>query len=207
VLYWMILRMPRRGGYFLGLSPAHAWPLVRGLLRLKARHFRGSWDMKELLDEITMAYHQRRSPLRATVIANRVGAFLLRVIDCARAAPVRSSANRLDGVLRYIEQRLAEPVTIPSLAARAGLSVSRFKTRFKEETGVPPVEYILRAKIEEAKRKLARGDTTVTETAFALGFPSSQYFATVFKRFTGQRPSAQRKAGKTDSARAATFNR
>lgn len=199
VLYWMILQMPGRGESFLGLPPTQARPLVRELLRLKARHFRGAWDMKELLDEMTVAYHRRTSPLRAAVIANRVAAFLLRVIECACTAPARPSTQRLRDVLGYMEQHLTEPITIPTLATQAGLSVSRFKSRFKEETGVPPVEYILRAKVEEAKRRLARGDTTVTETAFALGFPTSQYFATVFKRFTGQRPSAQRKVGRSGS--------
>jgi AraC-like DNA-binding protein len=194
VLYWMILQMPRSDETFLGLPPAQGHPLMKELLTLKTRHFRGSWDMKELLDDITVAYHGPPFPLRATLIANRVGAFLLRVIECARAAPAGVATTSFHDLLRYIEENLSERFTIPALATRAGLSVSRFKARFREETGVPPVEYILRAKIEEAKRRLARGDTTVTATAFALGFPSSQYFATVFKRFTGQRPSGQRKS-------------
>jgi len=191
-LYWLILQMPRAGRPFLGLPAAIGQPLARALMRVKSRHFRGAWEMKDWLDDILVAYHDRRSPLRAAIIANRVGAFLLCVIECSYATPIGPRADRFRDVLLHIENHLTEPLTIPDLAARAGLSVSRFKVRFKEETGVPPIEYVQRAKIEDAKRRLVRG-ASVTETAFALGFPTSQYFATVFKRFTGHSPSAQRR--------------
>ncbi|MCG3148767.1 MAG: HTH-type transcriptional activator Btr [Verrucomicrobiae bacterium] len=186
ILYWMILRLPRAGQTFLGLPARQAGPLVRALLQIKPRHFRGAWDMKDLLDDILATYRQH-SPLRAARMANRVTAFLLRVIECARPAPATRTQNQL---LRYIEDHLTDRLTIPSLAAQAGLSVSRFKMRFKQDTGIPPGEYIQRAKIAAAKRRLARGHTTVTEVAHALGFASSQHFATVYKRFTGTTPSA-----------------
>ena len=192
VLYWLILRIPRgRSRALLGLPPAQAQALIRELMRLPARHFRGVWAMKTLLDESTVAYYAPRSPLRAALIANRLGAFLLHVIACGQKATPIEPSGSLCEVVEYIERHLTEPLTIPALAAQASLSVSRFKSRFKAELGVPPAEFILRAKIEAAQRCLARGNQTVTEIAHALGFPSSQYFATVFKRFTGQHPSAQ----------------
>lgn len=190
VLYWMSLQLQgRKEQPFLGLNRAQSAPLIRELLQLKTRHFRGAWEMKSLLDEITVAFHHPRTTLRATIIANRMVAFLLRLIDCARKGAPEPSSDRLRATLRHIEEYVTEPITISSLAQQAGLSVSRFKARFKEEVGMPPREYILRTKIEEARRRLAHGGTNVTETAFALGFPTSQYFATVFKRFTGKRPS------------------
>jgi len=195
VLYWVILQFPRKKqSPFLGLPEHDAASLIRELLRIKSRHFRGSWDMKELLDGIIVACHQSASPLRKTIIANRLVAFLLRVIECSYDQSMGPSGERFREVLRTIKEDLGGQITITSLAAKTGLSVSRFKARFKEETGMPPGEYILRMKIDEAKRQLAAGGGTVTDTAFALGFPTSQYFATVFKRFTGKRPSEFQKA-------------
>jgi AraC-like DNA-binding protein len=50
------------------------------------------------------------------------------------------------------------------------------------------LDYITRRRIEESKKMLSQGEASVTDIAYALGFSSSQYFATVFKRITGQSP-------------------
>nr|HRJ72954.1 AraC family transcriptional regulator [Terrimicrobiaceae bacterium] len=185
-LYWLTLNLPSSGEPFLGLDARQANKLVSELLRLKVRLFRGDWTMKKLLDEVTFAHYERRSPLRVLYIANCINAFLLRMIACSRAASPTATSN-LQEVLHFIEQNVEENLSVANLATRARLSLSRFKARFKEETGVPPAEYILRAKIDQAKNLLQT--TTVTDTAYSLGFSSSQYFATVFKRFTRMRPS------------------
>ena len=44
------------------------------------------------------------------------------------------------------------PADVPALAAQAGLSEARFKVRFKEEVGIPPGEYVLRARVDEARK-------------------------------------------------------
>jgi AraC-like DNA-binding protein len=69
------------------------------------------------------------------------------------------------------------------------LSSSRFQALFKQKTGIPPAEFALRARVAEAARRLALPGTDVTSVAFALGFSSSQYFSSVFKRFTNLSPS------------------
>jgi len=190
VLYWFHLEIPPPDTSFFGLSAEQAGSLVRALLRIRPRHFRGSAEMKHLCDDIYLTYHRPWSPLQTARITNRLTAILFQLLDCSHVASGPGDSHRLRNVITHIEEHLAEPLSIPSLAARAGLSVSRFKAHFKEEFGIPPGEYVLRAKVEEAKRRLLSGDSSVTATAFALGFSTSQYFATVFKRYTGQRPSA-----------------
>ena len=76
---------------------------------------------------------------------------------------------------------------VARLAQVARLSESRCKARFKREIGVPPAEYWLRKKIEQAIVLLK--NRSVTEVAYELGFSSSQYFATVFKRYKLVSPS------------------
>jgi AraC-like DNA-binding protein len=90
-------------------------------------------------------------------------------------------------LLRYIDEHLSEPVQVSRLAQAARLSESRCKARFKREVGVPPAEFWLRKKIERAIVLLK--NRNVTEVAYELGFSSSQYFATVFKRYTLVNPS------------------
>ena len=88
------------------------------------------------------------------------------------------------------------------LAEMAFLSVSRFKQKFKAELGTSPRNFINFYKIEAAKEMLEQGHS-VTETALALNFSSSNYFSSVFHRYTCRSPSQYREicrqtAGGTD---------
>lgn len=188
VLYWMVLGVPGRGGSFLGLPASEGAAISRALRELPCRHFRGSWKMKDHLDAFTRLSHEPARPLRSCAMANQVVAFLLDVIAAADSPDNSAPARPLSPVLAFIDSHLDEPLGVPELARLAGLSEARFKVRFKEEAGVPPGEYVQRARIEEARRRIAAGDTSITRVAFDLGFSSSQYFSTVFKRFTGRSP-------------------
>lgn len=64
---------------------------------------------------------------------------------------------------------------------------------FKETTGLTPNDYLLRQRIERAKERLTQTSQPITEIALGVGFSSSQYFANVFRRYTGMTPLAHRK--------------
>ena len=182
ILYWLTLAEPRRGINLLNLPVSQARALYRAIRNSPCRHFRGSWRMKGHLDAIALLSVQQPSALKAFTLANAVGAFLLEVVACAKTGEKKKTApDSLRSILDFIEANLETPLSVPELATRTGLSASRFKARFKEETGVPPGEYVLRARVREAQRRLDRHDATITQIAFDLGFTSSQYFATVFK--------------------------
>jgi AraC-like DNA-binding protein len=191
VLYWIMLRKP--GRRLFGLPEAQSAQLWKSLCHLPRRHFRGSAKMKTQLDTLTALYHEKATAMRPAYFTVEALGFVLEVLRCAGAKRAEeSSAQRMGKICRYIQDHLEEPLSVPDLAAQAGLSTPRFKALFKEETGVPPGEYVLRAKVAEAQRRLTSGHHSVTEVAFALEFSSSQYFATVFKRYTGKNPSAVR---------------
>ena len=134
-------------------------------------------------------------------MANRIGAFLLEVVASAQSARSATPPRPLQPILAFIEQHLDEAPAVSRLAAQAGLSVPRFKARFRQEFGVPPAEYVLRARIEEARRRLTDGNASITQIAFDLGFSSSQYFATVFKRFAGHPPGVLRNRARGEFSR------
>jgi AraC-like DNA-binding protein len=80
-------------------------------------------------------------------------------------------------------------LSVGQVAETVKLSESHFKILFREEVGLPPAEYMLRQKVDAAKKALSQPGCNITELAYRLGFSSSQYFATVFKRYTSQTPS------------------
>jgi AraC-like DNA-binding protein len=102
-------------------------------------------------------------------------------------------------VLHLIRSQPAAEFRLEDLARRVGLSLSRFKARFKQETGMSPRQFILRTKIETACERLAKGNEAISDIAFDLGFPTSQYFATVFHRFEGVTPKVYRQKSQPGS--------
>ena len=97
--------------------------------------------------------------------------------------------DSIEAAIAYIRRHLSEPILLEDAAASCGLSLSRFKVRFKEATGDTPREYINRLKIERAKLLLRCGQS-VTETALDLGFATPSYFSVIFKKYAGCSPSA-----------------
>ena len=75
------------------------------------------------------------------------------------------------------------------LADRYGLSLPRFKAKFRQQMGMPPGEYIMRERIRTAEEMLRQG-MGITDVAYSLNFSSSQYFSTCFRRFYGMTPGA-----------------
>ena len=190
VLYWIHFVLPGKSAGFLNCPAAEARKLTAQLLALPNRHFSGSPLLQTILDEVLSAATSGRNPLRRIFLNVKLTEFLLLVLDCSNRNPKPGLSSATNALLRTIDAQIEESLTVGDLAARMSLSVSRFKARFKQEIGIPPAEYVLRCKISAAKRLLAQPGATVTDTAFRLSFSSSQYFATVFKRYTGRSPGS-----------------
>src|SRR5690606_8976235 len=97
-------------------------------------------------------------------------------------------SEEINSVCTFIQENILEQLLLEDLADQTGLSLSRFKHRFKEEIGIPPAEYIVRKKIESSKEMIQSTGLAISEIAYNLNFSSSPYFATVFKRFVGMTP-------------------
>lgn len=189
ILYWIILELEPRGN-FLGLASGPAARLKRELCRMPTRHFRGHPDCARILGQMFDCATQRRageSSYRRLLFQSLLLQYLTLTMEASRRGAKGAPTPLIERVLRHIEQHLEEPIQVARLAGVARLSESRFKARFKRETGVPPAEFWLRKKIERAASLLKT--RSVTEVAHALGFSSSQYFATAFKRYTLANPS------------------
>jgi AraC family L-rhamnose operon regulatory protein RhaS len=92
-----------------------------------------------------------------------------------------SSERTIRLFLKELPGRLDEPWTLQSMAENCGLGRSRFAAYCRQITNVSPMEYLTRHRINAAAEMLVnRLEMNVTEVAFACGFQSSQYFATVF---------------------------
>ena len=96
-------------------------------------------------------------------------------------------------VAKYIQHHLSEPITTEDIAKTLFLSRSRLSVKFKEETNENLVDFILKEKIEEAKRLLRYTDKTAVAISAYLGFSSQSHFSRTFKKYTGSLPNEYRK--------------
>lgn len=185
-LFWLHLRL--NGKRLLGLGRAESALLRERLLAIPSRHFPGGKKVVACFAALHASARQRDG-----LAGLRIGAcclqLLLAVLDvagqgvCAGVLP-----EPLKLAMEYIRKNLGQPLQVWEVARAARVSGSWLQDAFRSHVGMPPGEYILREKIAAAREALRRG-RSVTETAHALGFSSSQYFATVFKRFTTCTPS------------------
>jgi AraC-like DNA-binding protein len=188
VLYWLNLVIPEPGGSLLMLPAAETTLLTARLCGLPERHFTGSPVLKRIFKAIFDLYDQPQNAFRRVAIANQLVQCLLEVIECSNRYEGIDCSPPIAVIVERVKSSPELSYSLAALAQEAGLSVSRFKTKFKAQMGIAPHDFILRCKMDAAKGLLAGQGRSVTETAMHLGFSTSQYFATVFKRFTQQTP-------------------
>ncbi|MBD2871088.1 helix-turn-helix domain-containing protein, partial [Paenibacillus arenilitoris] len=88
----------------------------------------------------------------------------------------------------YIFNRIYEPIALGGLAQAAGVHPAYLSKLFKQEVGMTVTEYILRQKVEEAKKLLAFSDATPLRAANLLNFHDQSHFTKVFKKYAGETP-------------------
>lgn len=86
-------------------------------------------------------------------------------------------------------------LTVESLADEAGLSANYLRTLYKEANGQSITEHIAFLRFREAKRMLRGTDLPANRIAGKIGYQSSGYFYTAFRKATGMTPDEYRRSG------------
>ena len=197
-LYAMQLNLEESGD-FLGLNPQKGEALCRSLGHMPRRLVRMENDDLALLRRAFGLFATRDATDRDAGVAHLL-CFLYRFL---RLPPVETmmrtpSDERIQRVLDHVERNISEPASLEALAGLSGYSLSRFKTRFREETGQTPALYISALRVERAKLELERTDQSITDIAYNLGWSSGNYFCTVFKKLTGVSPLTYRRQNRLE---------
>ena len=101
--------------------------------------------------------------------------------------------STLEPLLTWLQDNLAHDLTLPEIAAKAGLSTRTLIRRFRDQTGTTPLQWLHRARIRRAQHLLETTEHSVERIAAQVGFGSATAFRDRFKRTTGISPNAYRR--------------
>lgn len=89
---------------------------------------------------------------------------------------------------KYLEENYKEKISIEKLSADIHLGRRNFDRRFIKATGLTPVDYLQRVKVEQAKVQFESTRKTVNEVMYDVGYSDPKAFRDVFARITGMSP-------------------
>jgi AraC-like DNA-binding protein len=148
--------------------------LINKLMRIcssgdKAKNIYADLNLKELLIRLVQSQHLQQ-------VATESGS--------------KQNKSRLHFILNYINEHLAENITVDELCRKACMSRNLFFKWFKEQFGITPVEYINRERIRMAKQLLGNPANIITSVSRQCGFTDVNYFVRLFKKVEGITPGA-----------------
>jgi AraC-like DNA-binding protein len=91
-----------------------------------------------------------------------------------------------------IDREFARPLDVESLARDVHMSAGHLSREFRRAYGEPPYAYLMTRRLERAMALLRRGDLSVTDICFTVGFSSLGSFSSRFTELVGISPSAYR---------------
>jgi len=93
----------------------------------------------------------------------------------------------------WIAEHYQEAAPVAALVRLSGLAERSFKRRFRQATGMSPLEYVHTVRLAEAKQMLESGDQSIEAIANAIGYEDAGFFARLFRRRVMLTPAQYRK--------------
>jgi len=208
-LHWLILDV--------GVKRPHqswAWPKwfvmtrsdLKRLTTLLRQNETAVWNAERYvascfrrIDEVTQSPARALTISRLAVLINDLFLSLFDMLTRRRISlrPELTSTQRtVELFLNHLKEepeRVSQEWTSEAMAQHCDMGVTHFTELCRKLTNMTPMQYLTYWRVEVAAQRLTtHPEQRVTDIAFACGFHSSQYFATVFKKLKGCSPKQYR---------------
>jgi len=161
---------------------------------LPRNHFPASLFLRESIKSLVQTLYE--NPRSAYRINNLIRVTLDELVRQAESEeisqPVDDSPKRIHNFIEKLPKHCHEIWDLDRMSAACGLARSQFAQHTQKYYGSSPMRLLNRIRIQKAKELLQDTDESITQIALGCGFSSSQYFATVFRQYTGKSPRAFR---------------
>jgi AraC-like DNA-binding protein len=196
--YWLRFSFPKKDP-LPGLSLAETLRFKKDFEQLSHRLITASQDVNQFFEYLLHEHRRREMPDAQQMARLMFHALLIAILRDHQQFAVATKQKpmltwRIRKVQELIKERLdQQDLDIEQIAGVLKISASGLRTRFKCETQETMHEYWIRQRIEQAKMLLRQTDQSIIDIAIQLGFASSQYFSTVFRKHVGIMPTEYRK--------------
>ena len=143
-----------------------------------------------LSDQYILQLEEMNSQERVLALSTAV---CREMAERAGAASAHGYTKPVEKCRGYLFRNLYMDVKLDELALMVGMNKNRLISRFREETGLTPHQWILKERVREAQRLLRTTDNSVTDISIALNFHDISHFTKTFRKLTGVSPLAWRK--------------
>jgi len=106
--------------------------------------------------------------------------------------PESRSYRQIDQAIRLISLQYGQQLSIEGIARTLGYHRAHLTRLFKDATGLPPMQYLLKVRMKKAE-ELLEGELTIAQIATSVGFNDPLFFTKQFHKWSGQSPSEFRK--------------
>lgn len=166
-------------------------------LRFECRSFESDGKDQELFDGLRyylaqLVWHMNKNQgsnnLINVIITYQIADYIFKNCNYYRVDDIRENndIDRLGKIINYINNNFEKGVTLQEIADQENLSAPYLSRLFKKKVGITFQEYVNNIRIDRAVALLYKTNRTITEIAYASGFPSTKAF---YKRFRDQKGS------------------
>lgn len=108
--------------------------------------------------------------------------------SCTDDGEREEGRDHIERVLEFMNGNYDSPLRLPQLVRLSRMSRTAFCVNFRRQTGLPPMEFLLRLRLERAKAMLRSNDCDVNAVAFRNGFSDPSYMIRQFRRIENTTP-------------------
>lgn len=153
---------------------------------------------KEVLNCILSMYNAKdnaAAPLTVSALFLKIWSIIFENSNtCISFKKQSSDFMVLKNMIGYIQKFYREKITLADIAFSGSVGQSKCCKLFNKHIGTTPNIYLIQYRLHQSTWYLKNTDMTITETAQAVGFSGSSYYAEAFKKRYGKSPSEYRKS-------------